>query len=535
MSDFNDLGMNLCNPSQQKTRMKAFACRCSAWSTVLALAWGAAAAAEVLELDHADFHARLGIKVYAHIGGNAPDATLKAVLTCDQGRLSKTVAEKKGLKALEVVTLDLRELPAGKYTLMITLSDGRTAVRTWEKPYGGIPRVGIDENNALCIQGNPFFPVTPCFVGSEEEMRKWSPYVNAFNGVGFVVSRYNIDGCREFLDLCAKHGKPAIAPGRGDYWPNHTNTGTCYYTDRNHGKAKDRAADHEAMTGYVKALKDHPALLMWHWKDEPDIDYPNHIPPTEVRQWAEICHRYDPHHPVIMNLSGMPFGRPSRNWSYKHIQTYTYDYHDIPGLQKVLLADILSQDYYPIENQNDKFFEVSIENLCLAMDRMRDWNRGLAPLMACVETCDMRKPDIGPPTPAELRLLCWINIIHGARGIIWFHYFNPTPKENFAEMARFLQQVSRLTPAVCGPVYAGAITKQEAGGGRIDLMATVSAGQIYLFAANLKRKPEKVTFKLDFSPKTIEVVDENRRVTANGRVFTDDFASLAVHIYRISK
>ena len=37
----------------------------------------------------------------------------------------------------------------------------------------------------------------------------------------------------------------------------------------------------------------------------------------------------------------------------------------------------------------------------------------------------------GPPTPAELRLLCWAHILHGARGIVWVHHFTETPPETF--------------------------------------------------------------------------------------------------------
>jgi len=510
------------------------------WRAAIALTLSAAAAAVAeaadLEMHHADFHARLGMKIYVQTG---KASRMHVELT--DGKKPILMSGKGGSGGLgeeEVITLDFRDLPKGKYTLTVELSDGRKAVRTWTKPYDGVPRVGIDENNAICIEGNPFFPVAPWFVAQEAEIKKWSPYVNTLNGVGFSRDRYSIAGHKAFLDLCTKYKKMAISPGRSSYWPNGgKETGTCYYTGSDGKKTKDRKADINGIAEYVKAAKDHPALRFWHWKDEPELDSAkNCIPPAEVRKWTEKCHELDPQHPVFLNTGGGKFGRPVGNWGYEHIKTYTYHHNGISGSQKVLLADVISQDYYPIENANDKNYKISIENMTVAMDRMAAWNHNLAPFMSCVETCDIRAKDPGgPPTPTELRLLCWANIIHGARGIIWFHHFTPTPEENFKEMARFLDQVTRLTPMVCAAKYGGKVEKKEQGDGRVDIMVTQLDGDIYLFAANLKRKAEKVEFAVDVAPRKIEVLDEKRTIKASGKKFSDNFAALAVHIYKISR
>ena len=79
-------------------------------------------------------------------------------------------------------------------------------------------------------------------------------------------------------------------------------------------------------------------------------------------------------------------------------------------------------------------------------------------------------------------------------------------------MARFLEQVTRLAPEVCGPAYEGAITKSEAGVGRIDFMATQSGDTVTVFAVNLKREAETVTFTFDAAP---EQVTAARKVLAD--------------------
>ena len=93
------------------------------------------------------------------------------------------------------------------------------------------------------------------------------------------------------------------------------------------------------------------------------------------------------------------------------------------------------------------------ERMCLAMDRMVEWNADAAMFMACVETCDIKKANTPAPTADEVYFLAWANIIHGAKGISWFHYFRPTPEENFKKMKFFKEQVVRLTPAVLGQNY----------------------------------------------------------------------------------
>lgn len=506
----------------------------------VALVSCAGAQAAELELHHADFHARVGMKVYAAVGDAALAASgLQATLKGPAGE--KTVLDKKGkLDAEEAISLNFRELSKGKYLLNVNLLDQegkslKSATREFEKPYDGVPRVGLDENNAICVKGKPFFPVTSWCLSSEADLAKWAPYVNTFQGVGFNPPDWTIEGCRRIMDLAQKHGKMYIGPVRGAYWAKGGPvTGTCWYKDENGKKVQEVTADHEKIAAYVDALKDHPALLLWHWHDEPELGDKVFISPEESRKWAEISHQHDSQHPVKLNNSGGWFSRPLENWAYKRIKTYTYQGNTIPGPRRVTLADVMCQDFYPIAYQNDKPYDNSVEAMCLGMDRMVELNRNLTGFMACVETCDMDLKKPAPaPTPEEIRMLCWANIVHGARGINWFHYFAETPRENLAEMARFLEQITRLTPEVCGPVYTGRITKTEAKGGRVDFMATQTGHTVTLFAVNLKRTPETVTFTLDKAPKRITVVDENRTLEVKDQVFTDSFAPLAVHIYRL--
>jgi len=490
--------------------------------------WG-----QELELEHADFHGRLGMKIQVLAGKVAPNVTLKATLTSDKG-LKQDVGGKMAptLSSRETLVLDLRALPADVYTLTVELSDGRRAIRTWTKPYDGIPRVGLDENNAVCVGGKPFFPVLCKGIGTETDVAKWAPYVNTLKHVAFIDKQYTPEGFKGWLDLAARYKLMAIGPGRGYWWP-HGGAVVKYTAE---GKSqRERSFALEKLDDYIRVARDHEAFLMYEWTDEPELDNAdNCIPAAEVRRATDRCHELDAQHLHFCNMAGYGFARPEGNWMWKHVRSYTYLYGQAADGRKTLMADVLSQDYYPIENADDVRYKVSFENMCVAMDTMRAWNADLAPIIACVETCDITKAATPAPTAAELRLLCWANIIHGAKGISWFHYFKPTPEENFREMARFKEQVTRLTPAVLGPDYPGRVSCQATNDGRVDVLAKSGPDGVYLFAANLKRQETVATFTLDRNVAESEVVDENRRVPVKDRAFSDTFKPLEVHIYRIA-
>jgi len=511
-----------------------------------------AAGDDELMLHHADFHARLGMKVYVEVGKAGVGQTLRAALTSDKGT-SGSVGMKVNAKEEEVLTFSLRNLPAAKYTLTVELvGGGRTlkqAVRTFEKPYDGLPRVGLDENNAICVDGKPFFPVTTWGVGErEKDFEDWGLYANTFMGYTFSKESATVDGWKRFLDAAQRHGKKVIGPDYGNYWPN----GDCrrYYT-KDGKRTKDRQAKLEVMEQYVRETRDHPALLMWAWLDEPELDNNDTcVPAAEVRKWTDMCHRLDAQHLVYVNTGGGGFARPQDNWLHKHVKRYTYLYNEIGAQPRVTLADVLGEDIYPkfgpalekalAARQADQaagkpVTELpSAENMVTALDTVRQYNRDLAPVFANVRTAGFQD-GTPPPTPAQLRFLFWANVVHGAKGIAWFHYFGETPAENKKEMARCLEQVTGLAPVICGPDYAGTVIKKEAGGGRVDLLAKQGQDALYLFAANIKESPEKVTFTPDFAPAKIEVLHESREVKADGRTFTDSFEPLAVHVYRLTR
>ena len=113
----------------------------------------------LVDLWMADPEVRLGQKIYCQLVNVNPTDKLQALLDGE-----KFYEKAGGLQAEEVVTANYRTLLAGEHTLTVRIVDSEgvergSASRTWTKLHDGIGRVGIDENNAICRNGQPFFPL----------------------------------------------------------------------------------------------------------------------------------------------------------------------------------------------------------------------------------------------------------------------------------------------------------------------------------------------------------------------------------------
>ena len=69
--------------------------------------------------------------------------------------------------------------------------------------------------------------------------------------------------------------------------------------------------------------------------------------------------------------------------------------------------------------------------------------------------------------------------------------------------------------------------------------ATELDGSLYIFAQNIdpQNRAGKATITVEGLPAgtAVQVVDENRAITSQAGQFTDDFAPLAEHVYRLPR
>ena len=507
-----------------------------------------------VDLWMADPEVRLGQKIYCQVFNARP--TDKVRLKVD-GTPVQTVANflpaavdgKQPGRVEVMVTADYRNLDAGQHAVeveILTAADVEvaSASRSWTKLHNGIGPVQLDENNAVCVDGEPFFPVTPFGLG----ISHWPTYANCTNvmmGQGFSDPK-TLAAWQDYLKKADIYGFRVIGPLRGPYWPG----GVTYPSSAPYPTEIDDACQ----VDYINGSKYDPALFMYHWQDEPNL----HTPPIdgrEVRAWTDACHDLDTRHPTFTTLLGdfSDKGSTFPTFGSQRTLNYCFLYNDrytgagmgasVPFGRKTVVFDVMSFDYYPYEYAL-KIPTSSLADYATVLDRARDWNYNLVTIMTWIETCDVH-PEFATESPqwwtpcitaTQLKNLVWLSVIHGAKGINWFHYFGATPPENFAVMNETLAWTTDLAKVILGdPEVSVNVEKDELSEERVDMMTREKDGVLYLFAAHLEEdgNGQTVRFLVDglAAGTLVCVYGESRNITAQNGYFEDSFGPLGVHIY----
>ncbi len=512
------------------------------------------------EVWHADIHARSAQYIYVQIPEQVTsNATNRMRVTISGGALGGSVSElanKAGLQSEEKVLLTNSNLNGSQsdYILTTQLQDSTgtelyTLAERFSKTYDGAPRVAIDENNALRINNLLFFPTTPWGLNNDD-IAPWvdKGYINTLFGQGFWGSGpnaplYTINGYRDYLNLGA--AKNALTIGPSTTWDGQGHQTQYFF---------QKSSDPDKIKAYVQALGGNTGQFMWGWWDEPEL---NKIPAQVLRSWTYISHQYDGQHPVVVNFMGHPYTYVNgvTSWWGSERHTYTYGYSQgVFGMRKPP-ADAVGFDYYPIDAVRTDATD-TLNRLTTALETIRLENFDLLPVMSCVETTDPGNGGDTPwaPSAAQLRMLIWINVVHEAKGIMWFHYFPTTPPANYAEMTRFTRQITALTPVVLGPRVSRTVSIDYGiQTGRIDTMLREYNGKLYLIAVRVSELAYQaravgtppppaqnysltnVTFNLGtgIANQAAAVYEETRNVTVTNGQFTDSFEPYAVHVYEI--
>lgn len=508
------------------------------WITFFSLSLGWAQT----ELDFymANPEVRLGQKVYCQIKNPGAADKLQAFL---DGKLS--FEKSSNLQSEEIILLDYRALTAGKHQLTVKIVNSRSNTtvaekhREWRTLHDGIPQVGINADNAICLEGTPFFPITSWMLNKSDFESPIAGVINSLLAEGWEQQN-TLETWKEYLRLARSYGFYVAGPNR---WQG-------FNTEN------PRNSDLARLIDYVQQTRDFSnSLLAWFWDDEPDAGgQEKYNPATSIYAWTQLTHQYDTNHPVWVNLVGYNFTHGESEWHKNLIKEYCYLYNESRfGGQKTAVADIISLDYYPYEYANHSSWSswLSLEDYTLALDRLRTWNYDLLPITTCIETQDLHDyygighenpcgfPRDYPWTPgitaSQLKNLIWVSIIHGVKGITYFHHFCPTPDENILVLQEARDQIEYLTPVILGPDSEILVRDEELDGGRIDVMTKSYVGNPIIFAANLKNQNERVKFTISglATNKSIYVYGEDRSLSANDGFFIDSFMPLAVHIYMV--
>ncbi|MGC4001404.1 MAG: PKD domain-containing protein [Anaeromyxobacter sp.] len=184
---------------------------------------------------HADFHGHVAQPILVEVpDAVVADAGARLRATVSGGALGSPLVllDQTGLDATTRLVLRNAELPGSPadYALQVEVRDGQGSVlftqrEPFRKTHDGPPRVGVDENGAVCLDGVPFFPVTPWGL-NDADVGPWveAGYVNAMYGQGFWPGTRTVAGYQAYLDAAGAAGVGVIGPASWD------GMGTCSTT-----------------------------------------------------------------------------------------------------------------------------------------------------------------------------------------------------------------------------------------------------------------------------------------------------------------
>ena len=375
------------------------------------------------------------------------------------------------------VPFPLRDLPVGTSLLVCRVDAGTDAAveatagvrRLPPSPYAvKIDRLGggliVDDLPFLPFGFYCYSPVQPT-LAEEEVVRGFtmmSPYQSN--------SPKGLEARRQYMDRCAELGMKvhyqllSVAGGGGVYG------------------ARGSAEQAQAMRDEVRTFKDHPALLAWYISDEPTG---HGTKPEALRQIRDSILDEDPYHPVTV-----VFMRPGRAAEYADAM------------------DIVMVDPYPIPVRPPTSAGRAVATVFSA----------LAPEKAVwiVPQCfGGNEHWQREPTAQETRVMTYLGILEGARGVQYFirHGLSGFPKSPvmWGECSRIAMEVAQLTPDLLSPEAQPTVTSAD---DAVRVAAWSRRGVTTVIAVNTKNEPGTLSIRLagDGFTDSADVLFENRRV-----------------------
>ena len=151
---------------------------------------------------------------------------------------------------------------------------------------------------------------------------------------------------------------------------------------------------------------------------------------------------------------------------------------------------------------------------------------------------DFRARTGRPPTRDEMRAMTYLAINHGAKGLIYYSYFNIRDDKDYRtrwpQIKEIASEIDRLRPVLLSTQHAND-SDVICNNSDIDFKLMREGDTYYLFAVNTKKEPNAgVRFRNDMAdkPSMISLLFENdRRIAVSNGIFTDNFCSYEVHVY----
>lgn len=284
----------------------------------------------------------------------------------------------------------------------------------------------------------------------------------------------------------------------------------------------------------------------WMHGDEPDNAQPDGkggygpcIAPDSIKARYTLWKSNDPTRPVYLNLgqgvSNIDFvGRGSAC----HARTDMYP-HYIEG------CDIASFDIYPVNSRYD-LIRGNLWYVAKGIDSLRMWCSDLKETWCWIECTRIDSSSSAAPRPDQVKAEVWMALIHGAKGFgyfchSWYGGFKEAGWIDNSEMRDAVTAINTRIAALAPVLNSTSVSKMVTvtsgvASSPVEIMVKNHSGSIYVFAVAMRGDATSGTFAISGLTGTtsVEVLDENRTLTAVDGVFQDDFNGYGVHLYKVN-
>ncbi len=260
----------------------------------------------------------------------------------------------------------------------------------------------------------------------------------------------------------------------------------------------------ERLIHEVLAFRDHPALLAWYIADEP---VGQGKPPGPLVETYNLIKKLDPYHPVTM-----VFMTPQKAYRYAGAM------------------DIVMADPYPIPSRPVTEVEYVSKLLKKALYPEK-------PLWIVPQAFGGAEVWQREPTPSELRVMTYLALINGARGIQYFvrNGLNGFPKSVAAwdECGRIALETAELTPWYCGGEEVQNLKTENKD---VRITGWWRDSSLVLVCVNTVNRPGSLRIVLPdtLKARTAEVMFENRDVEIKNHILPEMIDAFGTRVYKIA-
>jgi len=369
-----------------------------------------------------------------------------------------------------------------------------------------LAKVYIDENGFTVKNGKKIFPlgifVGPSKYTDDETLRKIS--AAGFNTV--LSYGYGTDnGQGEYLDRAKKHNLNVIYSLKGMY-----------------PKKRDGNMDYflSLSRNLINRWKLHDALLAWYINDELNEAWIPHI-----KRLYQVVKENDPDHPAYQVL---------------YQENILSKYMDI--------TDVIGMDSYPIgiaENLSQTIRRANLSvNTSLAFRQSAGVPKGVWHVAQIMDWSTYKKMKPTPPSLDEMRNLAYQAIISGAKGLLFYSYFDlmketgksagESPErfraKRWQDIATMCTELKTIIPVI---LEGQLVSIRKLGGADIPYAAYRYNNELYVILTNPHYKAGKLELELPTGDVINSTTKSNIRVKTTKNQATFDLPSISSGVFKV--